>query len=326
VAQEAGVDFTMKDIDTLSRKVPCICKVAPSSLYHVEDVNRAGGILGIMGELEKSGLLDTTVSRVDQSNLAEALNKWDVMRPSSDGDANKTYSSAPGNIGRNLELGSQETYYKELDKDREKGCVRNVANAYSKEGGLAVLFGNIARQGCIVKTAGVDPSIFNFKGTARVFESQEDACEGILDRQIKAGDVVVIRYEGPKGGPGMQEMLYPTSYLKSSKLDKACALFTDGRFSGGTSGLSIGHVSPEAASGGEIALVMDGDLIEIDIPNRTIELNVSDKELQARRKVQEARGKNAYTPEKRNRVISKSLKAYANLVSSADKGAVRVIE
>ncbi len=326
VAQEAGVDFTMKDIDALSRKVPCICKVAPSSPYHVEDVNRAGGILGIMGELDKSGLLETNVSRVDQATLAEALNWWDIMRPSSDGEAGNIYSSAPGNMGRNLELGSQETYYKELDKDRQKGCVRSVENAYSKEGGLAVLFGNIARQGCIVKTAGVDSSIFHFKGTARVFESQEDAGEGILGRQIKPGDVVVIRYEGPKGGPGMQEMLYPTSYLKSSKLDKVCALLTDGRFSGGTSGLSIGHVSPEAAAGGEIALVVDGDQIEIDIPNRTIELKVSDQEIQSRRKVQDTRGRSAYTPGKRNRVISKALKAYANLVSSADKGAVRMIE
>jgi dihydroxy-acid dehydratase len=326
VAQEAGVDFTMKDIDALSRKVPCICKVAPSSPFHVEDVNRAGGILGIMGELDKVGLLETTVSRVDQSILSEALNQWDIMRPSSNGEAGKVYSSAPGNKGRNLELGSQAIYYEELDKDRKKGCVRSVDNAYSKEGGLAVLFGNIARKGCIIKTAGVDPSIFHFKGIARVFESQEDACDGILGRQIKPGDVVVIRYEGPKGGPGMQEMLYPTSYLKSSKLDKVCALLTDGRFSGGTSGLSIGHVSPEAAGGGEIALINDGDLIEIDIPGRSIELKISDSELKARKKAQEARGKKAYTPEKRNRVISNALKAYANLVSSADKGAVRMIE
>jgi dihydroxy-acid dehydratase len=326
VAQEAGVDFTMKDIDALSRKVPCICKVAPSSPFHVEDVNRAGGILGIMGELDKVGLLETTVSRVDQSILSEALNQWDIMRPSSNGEAGKVYSSAPGNKGRNLELGSQAIYYEELDKDRKKGCVRSVDHAYSKEGGLAVLFGNIARKGCIIKTAGVDPSIFHFKGTARVFESQEEACDGILGRQIKPGDVVVIRYEGPKGGPGMQEMLYPTSYLKSSKLDKVCALLTDGRFSGGTSGLSIGHVSPEAAGGGEIALINDGDLIEIDIPGRSIELKISDSELKARKKAQEARGKKAYTPEKRNRVISNALKAYANLVSSADKGAVRMIE
>jgi dihydroxy-acid dehydratase len=326
VAQEARVDFTMKNIDALSRKVPCICKVAPSSPFHVEDVNRAGGILGIMGELDKVGLLETTVSRVDQSILSEALNQWDIMRPSSNGEAVKVYSSAPGNKGRNLELGSQAIYYEELDKDRKKGCVRSVDHAYSKEGGLAVLFGNIARKGCIIKTAGVDPSIFHFKGIARVFESQEDACDGILGRQIKPGDVVVIRYEGPKGGPGMQEMLYPTSYLKSSKLDKVCALLTDGRFSGGTSGLSIGHVSPEAAGGGEIALINDGDLIEIDIPGRSIELKISDSELKARKKAQEARGKKAYTPEKRNRVISNALKAFANLVSSADKGAVRMIE
>lgn len=326
VAHEAGVDFTMKDIDLLSRKIPCICKVAPSSPYHVEEVNRAGGILGIMGELSKGGLLDTTVSRVDQLTLSGALGQWDIMLPGADGEAGKVYSSAPGNLGRNLVLGSQETYYKELDKDRQKGCIRSLEHAYNKEGGLAVLFGNIARQGCIVKTAGVDPSIFNFKGTARVFESQEEACEGILDKKVQPGDVVIIRYEGPKGGPGMQEMLYPTSYLKSAKLDKQCALLTDGRFSGGTSGLSIGHVSPEAAGGGEIALVCDGDPIEINIPERRIELKVSDSELADRRKAQEARGSMAYSPLKRKRIISKSLKAYANLVSSADKGAVRIIE
>jgi dihydroxy-acid dehydratase len=326
VAHEAGVDFTMKDIDSLSRKVPCICKVAPSSPYHVEDVNRAGGILGIMGELAKNNLLDLKVSRVDDLTLSVALNQWDIMRSSSDGEAGKVYSSAPGNKGRNLELGSQDSYYRELDKNRGSGCIRDIDHAYSREGGLAILFGNIARQGCIVKTAGVDSSIYNFKGTARVFESQEEACEGILDKRVKAGDVVVIRYEGPKGGPGMQEMLYPTSYLKSAKLDKLCALLTDGRFSGGTSGLSIGHVSPEAAGGGEIALICNGDPIEINIPERKIELKVTDSELANRRKAQEARGNMAFNPENRGRVISKSLKAYASLVSSADKGAVRMID
>jgi dihydroxy-acid dehydratase len=326
VAHEAEVDFTMKEIDALSRKVPCICKVSPSSAFHIQDVNRAGGILGIMGELEKGGLLDTTVPRVDGPTLYTALEKWDIMRPSADDEARKLYSSAPGNKGRNLELGSQETYYDELDKDRQKGCIRDIVNAYTKEGGLAVLYGNIARKGCIVKTAGVDSSIFHFNGIARVFESQEDTCEGILDGKVKAGDVVVIRYEGPKGGPGMQEMLYPTSYLKSAKLDKVCALLTDGRFSGGTSGLSIGHVSPEAAGGGEIALIKDGDPIEINIPERKIDLKVTDNELNNRRKAQDARGKMAYSPEIRSRIISKALKAYANLVSSADKGAVRMID
>ena len=326
VAHEAEVDFTMQDIDSLSRKVPCICKVSPNSHYHIQDVNRAGGIMGILGELEKGGLLNTSVSRVSEATLLNSINKWDILRSSSDQEARKLYSSAPGNIGRNLTLGSQDTYYAELDIDREKGCIRSIENAYSKEGGLAILYGNIARDGCIVKTAGVDPSVFRFNGVARVFESQDDACEAILKREVKNGEVVIIRYEGPKGGPGMQEMLYPTSYLKASKLDKVCALLTDGRFSGGTSGLSIGHVSPEAASGGEIALVKNGDLIEIDIPGRRIELMVSDQELDARKKTEKARGKMAYHPEKRTRIISKALKAYASLVASADKGAVRIIE
>ncbi len=326
VAHEAEVDFTMQDIDALSRKVPCICKVSPNSHYHIQDVNRAGGIMGILGELEKGGLLNTSVSRVSEGTLDSAINKWDILRSTSDDEAKKLYTSAPGNIGRNLTLGSQEKYYAELDVDRDKGCIRDIEHAYTKEGGLAILYGNIARDGCIVKTAGVDPSVFRFNGVARVFESQDDACEGILKREVTAGDVVVIRYEGPKGGPGMQEMLYPTSYLKASKLDKACALLTDGRFSGGTSGLSIGHVSPEAAGGGEIALVKDGDRIEIDIPQRRIELMISNEELEARKKTQEARGNLAYKPEKRNRIISKALKAYANLVASADKGAIRIIE
>ena len=326
VAQEAGVDFTMKDIDSLSRKVPCICKVSPSSTYHVQDVNRAGGILGILGELEKANLLDLRVSRIDEPSLEAAINKYDIMRSSVVEEAIKIYSSAPGNRGRNLLLGSQETYFRELDKDRQKGCIHSVEDAYSKDGGLAILFGNIARKGCIVKTAGVDPSIFHFEGVARVFESQDDACEALLKHEIKAGDVLVIRYEGPKGGPGMQEMLYPTSYLKSTRLDKECALLTDGRFSGGTSGLSIGHVSPEAAGGGEIALIKNGDPIVIDIPERRIDLKISESELEARKKIQQARGSKAYTPESRNRIISKALKAYSNLVSSADLGAVRMID
>jgi dihydroxy-acid dehydratase len=282
--------------------------------------------MAILGELDKAGLLNTTVSRVSENTLGEAINKWDVLRSTSDDEARKVYSSAAGNIGRNLILGSQDTYYSELDLDREKGCIRDVEHAYTKEGGLAILYGNIAQAGCIVKTAGVDPSVFKFTGTARVYESQDDACEGILKREVAAGEVVIIRYEGPKGGPGMQEMLYPTSYLKASKLDKVCALLTDGRFSGGTSGLSIGHVSPEAAAGGEIALVQNGDIIEIDIPQRSIVLKVSDEVLAQRKQVEEARGKMAYQPENRNRVISKALKAYASLVASADKGAIRIID
>ena len=326
VAHEAEVDFTMQDIDALSRKVPCICKVSPNSHYHIQDVNRAGGIMGILGQLENGGLLNTSVSRVTEGTLGAAINKWDILRTSSDAEAKKLYASAPGNIGRNLTLGSQDTYYNELDIDRQKGCIRDIEHAYTKEGGLAILYGNIATDGCIVKTAGVDPSVFRFNGIARVYESQDDACEGILKREVAAGEVVIIRYEGPKGGPGMQEMLYPTSYLKASKLDKVCALLTDGRFSGGTSGLSIGHVSPEAAAGGEIALVEDGDPIEIDIPQRRIELMISNEELEKRKKAQAARGKMAYQPIKRTRVISKALKAYASLVASADKGAVRIIE
>jgi len=326
VAHEAGVDFTMKDIDNLSRKVPCICKVSPNSHYHIQDVNRAGGIMGILGELERGGLLDTSVSRVTEGTLGGAIDAWDLLRSGAVDDAKNVYGSAPGNIGRNLVMGSQNAIFAEFDLDREKGCIRSVEHAYTKEGGLAILYGNIARQGCIVKTAGVDPSVFQFSGVARVYESQDDACEGILKRQVKAGEVVIIRYEGPKGGPGMQEMLYPTSYLKASKLDKVCALLTDGRFSGGTSGLSIGHVSPEAAAGGEIALVRDGDRIDIDISQRKIELIISDQELEARKKAEEARGKMAYQPANRTRIISKALKAYASLVASADMGAVRIID
>jgi dihydroxy-acid dehydratase len=326
IAHEAEVDFTMKDMDELSRSVPCICKVAPSSAYHVQDVNRAGGIMGILGELERKNLLNLQVSRVDEPTLAAAIEKWDILRVGDGSEAKKWYASAPGNLGRNLVLGSQEKYYTELDLDRQKGCIREVDCAFSKEGGLAVLYGNIARKGCIVKTAGVDASVYHFEGTARVFESQEDSCTGILEGRVKAGDVVIIRYEGPKGGPGMQEMLYPTSYLKSRKLDKVCALLTDGRFSGGTSGLSIGHVSPEAAAGGEIALVEDGDKIIIDIPGRSIEWIISEKELALRKSKQEARGKEAFKPATRIREISRALKAYAQNVSSADLGAIRLID
>jgi dihydroxy-acid dehydratase len=326
VAHEAGVDFTMKDMDELSRKVPCICKVAPSSSYHIQDVNRAGGIFGILGELERKNLLNPGVYRVDEPTLAAAIEKWDIRRVGATSWAKKMYASAPGNIGRNLVMGSQEKYYSELDLDRVNGCIRQVENAFSKEGGLAVLYGNIARNGCIVKTAGVDASVYHFEGTARIFESQEDSCTGILEGRVKAGDVVIIRYEGPRGGPGMQEMLYPTSYLKSRKLDKSCALLTDGRFSGGTSGLSIGHVSPEAAAGGEIALLKDGDKIIIDIPGRTINWIVTDDEMAARKSAEESKGKDAYKPASRNRNISKALKAYAQNVSSADMGAIRMLD
>ncbi len=323
IANEAKVDFTMKDIDALSRKVPNLCKVAPSSSYHVEDVNRAGGIMGILAELDRGNLLDTSVTRIDAKTLAESLEQYDIMKETASEQAIELYKSAPRGSGRNLVMGSQDTSYDELDRDREKGCIRNMANCYDKEGGLAVLFGNIAEDGCIVKTAGVDPSIFKFSGTARVFSSQEAACEAILAGNIKAGDIVIIRYEGPKGGPGMQEMLYPTSYIKSVHLGKECALITDGRFSGGTSGLSIGHVSPEAASGGAIAFVEDGDIINIDIPNRSIHLDISTETMAARKKAEEAHGSLAYTPRDRDRKISNALKAYALLASSADKGAVR---
>jgi dihydroxy-acid dehydratase len=321
IAHEAGVEFTMKDIDELSRKVPNICKVAPSSSYHMEDVNRAGGIMGILGELDRAGLLDTTTHRVDRMTLGEALEKYDIMRPTVLEKARIRFASAPGNRP-NLVMGSQENYYKELDSDREKGCIRNLDHAYNLEGGLAVLFGNIARNGCIVKTAGVDPSVFRFNGKAKVFHSQEAACNGILGDEVQAGDVVFILYEGPKGGPGMQEMLYPTSYIKAVKLDKACALVTDGRFSGGTSGLSIGHVSPEAASGGEIALVRNGDPIEIDIPARKINLLISEAEIEKRRAEELAKGQLAFKPN-RERVVSTALKAYASMVTSADRGAIR---
>jgi dihydroxy-acid dehydratase len=326
VATEAGADFKMADIDALSRRVPCICKVAPNTAkYHVQDVGRAGGIVSIMAELADAGLVDTAVRRVDGMTLAEEIDKWCILSPNCLDEAKKFFRVAP--CGRfNIELGSQKMYYDSFDTDRAGGCIRDVAHAYTRDGGLAVLFGNIARDGCIVKTAGVDESIFHFSGPARVFDSQEAACEGILGGKVGSGDVVVIAYEGPKGGPGMQEMLYPTSYIKSMHLGKECALLTDGRFSGGTSGLSIGHISPEAASGGEIALVRDGDVITIDIPTRRIDVALSDGQLAERRREEEARGRKAFTPPFRQRAISKSLKAYASMVSSADKGAVRIIE
>jgi dihydroxy-acid dehydratase len=319
IAQAAGVEFTMEDIDRLSRSTPNLCKVAPSSSFHVEDVNRAGGILGIMAELDRAGLLDTTVSRADGLSLKEALEHYDIMN----GNEPDIFRAAPQGRRGNLDLGSQTTSFQELDRDRAAGCVRDTDHAYYAQGGLAVLFGNIAGKGCIVKTAGVDPSILTFQGSARVFESQDDAVEGILNGGVSAGEVVVIRYEGPKGGPGMQEMLYPTSYLKSMKLDKECALLTDGRFSGGTSGLSIGHVSPEAAAGGEIGLLRDGDTIVIDIPARSINVSISDEELRKRRKEEEARGEAAFTPKARKRQVSDALRAYAYFAESADKGAIR---
>jgi dihydroxy-acid dehydratase len=322
IAQEAKADFTMADIDALSRRIPCICKVAPSCSYHVEDVNRAGGIHGILAELDRAGLMDHSVNRVDGLSLKEALAAWDPLSPSCGAEAKAFYLSAPGGK-RNLELASQSAAYPSLDLDREKGCIRDVPHCYYPDGGLAVLFGNIAERGCIVKTAGVDPSIFKFTGTARVFFSQEAACEGILGGKVKAGDVVVIRYEGPKGGPGMQEMLYPTSYIKSMHLGKECALVTDGRFSGGTAGLSIGHVSPEAAEGGAIGLLRDGDRISIDIKARTIEAEVSADDFAKRRKEEEAFGKDAFKPRGRGREVSDALKIYAYLTSSADTGAVR---
>ena len=316
VAQEAGVNFTMKDIDALSRKVPCICKLAPNSQkYSVQECNRAGGILGILGELNKGNLLDTSVSRVDGMTLGDAIKKYDITTENIDAEASRIYHSAPAGKFSTV-MGSQDTQWKTLDDDRQNGCIRDIEHAYTKDGGLAILFGNIAQDGCVVKTAGVDPSIWHFEGPAKVFDSQEDACDGILGGKIQSGDCVVITHEGPKGGPGMQEMLYPTSYIKSMHLGKECALITDGRFSGGTSGLSIGHISPEAAAGGNIGKIKDGDIIVIDIPNRTINVKLSDEELNAR----------PQQPLKRNRVVSKALRAYAQSVSSADKGGVRIID
>lgn len=325
IAREAGAEFSMSDIDRLSRVTPVLCKVAPNSSYHIQDVNRAGGILSIMKQLADHGLIDTRVRRVDGLTLAEAIDRNAPESPGYTPDADKRWHSAPGGI-RNRELGSQENRYEALDTDREKGCIRDFEHAYVKDGGLAVLSGNIAQDGCIVKTAGVDESIFRFRGPARVFQSQDDAVEGILSGKVNAGDVVVITYEGPKGGPGMQEMLYPTSYIKSRHLGKECALITDGRFSGGTSGLSIGHISPEAAAGGNIALVRDGDIIDINIPERTINVILDKTTIEARRKEELSRGKAAFTPAGRDRIISRALKAYAASVTSADKGAVRTID
>ena len=316
IAHEGEVDFRMDDIDMLSRRVPCLCKVAPNTQkYHIQDVNRAGGILNILGELAKGGLLDTSVSRVDGLTLGEAIERYDISRADVSDEARRIYTSAPGNRF-NIRFASQDATYGELDTDRANGCIRDLQHAYSKDGGLAVLKGNIAQDGCVVKTAGVDESIWRFSGPAKVFDSQEAACEGILGGKVVSGDVVVITHEGPKGGPGMQEMLYPTSYIKSRHLGKECALITDGRFSGGTSGLSIGHISPEAAAGGNIGKVTDGDIIEIDIPARTINVRLSDEELAAR----------PMAPVTRDRRVSKALRAYASMVSSADKGGVRMVE
>ena len=316
VAQEAGVDFTMADIDALSRKTPFLCKLAPNSQkYSVQECGRAGGMMGLLGELAKGGLIDTSVMRVNGHTLAEDIQRYSILKADIDPEAKRIYSSAPAGVFCN-KLGAQDTQYETLDTDREKGCIRDIEHAYTKDGGMAILFGNIAQDGCVVKTAGVDESIWKFSGPAVVFDSQEDACEGILGGKVKKGDVVVITHEGPKGGPGMQEMLYPTSYIKSMHMGKECALVTDGRFSGGTSGLSIGHCSPEAAAGGNIGKLIDGDIIDIDIPNRTINVRLSDEELAAR----------PQQPLKRNRVVSKALRAYAQSVSSADKGGVRIID
>ena len=315
VANEAGVDFKMKDIDQLSRHVPCLCKLSPNTQkYSVQECNRAGGVLGILGELSKGGLLDLTAQHVNGSTLGEDIQKYDITAESIDAEADRIYHSAPS--GKFCtQMGAQDTQWPALDTDRATGCIRSLEHAYTKDGGLAVLFGNIAQDGCVVKTAGVDESLWHFEGPARVFDSQEEACEGILGGKVQAGDVVVITHEGPKGGPGMQEMLYPTSYIKSRHLGKACALITDGRFSGGTSGLSIGHISPEAAAGGAIGKIVDGDVIEIDIPSRSINVHLSDEELAAR----------PMRPLQRKREVSKALRAYASMVSSADKGGVREI-
>ena len=316
VAQEAEVDFKMEDIDRLSRKVPCLCKLAPNTQkYSVQECNRAGGILGIMNELNKGGLIEPSVKRVDGKTLGEQMAKYDILKAELDPEASRIYHSAPG--GKfSTQMGSQNAQWDTLDTDRVHGCIRDLEHAYTKDGGLAVLFGNIAQNGCVVKTAGVDESLWHFEGPAVVFDSQEDACEGILSGKVKAGDCVVITHEGPKGGPGMQEMLYPTSYIKSRHLGKECALITDGRFSGGTSGLSIGHISPEAAAGGNIGKLKDGDIIIIDIPSRKIEVKLTDEELAAR----------PQQPLRRKRAVSKALRAYAHSVSSADKGGVRIID
>jgi dihydroxy-acid dehydratase len=323
IAHEGGIDFTMADIDRLSRKVPNVCKVAPSSPdYHMEDVHRAGGIMAILGELDRGGLIQRDVPTVHTATLGNAIDQWDVQR-TNDPDVHKFYSAAPGGVVT-TEAFSQAKRYDSLDLDRKNGCIRDVEHAYSQDGGLAVLYGNIALEGCIVKTAGVDASILKFSGPARIFEGQEDACKAILSREVSAGDIVLIRYEGPKGGPGMQEMLYPTSYLKSMGLGKDCALVTDGRFSGGTSGLSIGHVSPEAAEGGAIGLIEEGDIIEIDIPGRTINVAVDDATMESRRTAMDAKGNHSWKPAAlRTRKVSPALRAYAALTTSAARGAVR---
>ena len=316
VAQEGNVDFKMEDIDQLSRKVPCLCKLAPNTQkYSVQECNRAGGILGILNELNKGGLIHGDVKRVDGKTLGEQMKKYDITGDSLDPDADRIYHSAPGRKF-SVVMGSQDAQWESLDTDRTNGCIRDLEHAYTRDGGLAVLFGNIAQDGCVVKTAGVDEGLWHFEGPAVVFDSQEDACNGILEGKVNSGDCVVITHEGPKGGPGMQEMLYPTSYIKSRHLGKECALITDGRFSGGTSGLSIGHISPEAAAGGNIGKIKDGDIIVIDIPNRTINVKLSDEELKSR----------PQQPLKRKRVVSKALRAYAQSVSSADKGGVRIID
>jgi len=326
IAHEAEVDFTMDDIDSLSRKTPCLCKVAPNSQkYHIQDVNRAGGIMGILAELSKGDLLNTSVYRVDGFTLGQAIERFDITSSTVSNEAIEKYKSAPAHKFNRV-MGSQHTQYADLDTDRVNGCIRNVEHAYTKDGGLGILKGNIAQDGCVIKTAGVDESIWKFRGPAKVFTSQDSACNGILSGKVVSGDVVVITHEGPKGGPGMQEMLYPTSYIKSKHLGTVCALITDGRFSGGTSGLSIGHVSPEAAAGGNIGLIHDGDMIEINIPDRSINVMVSEDVLLSRRQGEESRGKDAFKPKDRNRVVSKALRAYASMVSSADKGAVRMID
>lgn len=322
IASEAGAEFSMADIDSLSRRTPVLCKVAPNSSYHIQDVNRAGGILSIMSMLADAGLIDTSVIRADGLTLRQAIDRYAINGKGYTPEADTLWHSAPGGT-RNLTMASQDNTYNTLDTDRTAGCIRDIAHAYASDGGIAVLYGNIARNGCVVKTAGVDESILRFSGPAKVFESQDEAVDAILHDRISAGDIVVITYEGPKGGPGMQEMLYPTSYLKSKHLGKECALITDGRFSGGTSGLSIGHVSPEAAAGGEIALIADGDTIDIDIPARTINVRLESGEMERRRKAEQARGKAAYTPRRRNRTVSRALKAYASMVTSADRGAIR---
>ncbi|MEZ5225501.1 MAG: dihydroxy-acid dehydratase [Acidimicrobiales bacterium] len=322
-AQEAGHDFTMAHIDAISRRVPNICKVAPSvDTYHMEDVHRAGGIPGILGELDRAGLIDASVPTVHSESMGAALDEWDIMRDSATAEAKRLFSAGPAGIPTQVAF-SQATRWPSLDTDRAGGCIRSVEHAYTSEGGLAVLYGNIAVDGCIVKTAGVAEENFVFSGPARVYESQDDAVEGILGEEVVAGECVIVRYEGPKGGPGMQEMLYPTTYIKSRGLGTQCALLTDGRFSGGTSGLSIGHASPEAAAGGAIGLVENGDIIDIDIPNRSINLRVDDAELARRRVAEESRGAEAWTPRNRDRVVSQALRAYAAMTTSADRGAVR---